>query len=306
MLNRIIWTIPVCCSFGVVYLGVLSTEAMRESPSKARSHQPISRQKHLLTNIHLDELISTGIIVIDDVLSADELILAQNEVKSLINSEKNVFEENDNKDKTVRQDIVNWIAESIGDDQNSNIGPGLLCALRCVRAIPYEFTSDLRFDSANLGVPLANQLACYKGNGAHYIPHRDTPESGTSSHPLRWLLQPGLEERRYTIILYLNNADWNGGGLNKNSSGNLRCYMNADMDDTIGSTATSILNIEPKGGRMVIFDSVRILHEVVPTFQDRTALTCWVGGSHSRFVWMRVLCIPTAEINWKSVKSKFI
>ena len=155
-----------------------------------------------------------------------------------------------------------------------------------------------------LGVPLSNQLACYDGNGAHYIPHRDTPEllKGKSSHPLRWLLQPGLEERKFTIILYLNESVWNYG-----EQGNLRCYINADVEDTTGLSAKSILNIEPKGGRMIIFDSTKILHEVIPTSQRRFAITCWIGGNHStRFQWLRILCIPTDEINWEVCKSQLL
>ena len=37
----------------------------------------------------------------------------------------------------------------------------------------------------------------------------------------------------------------------------------------MGDTATEILDIIPKGGRMVIFDSTSILHEVLPTSDRR-------------------------------------
>jgi hypothetical protein len=60
------------------------------------------------------------------------------------------------------------------------------------------------------------------------------------------LLQPGLEDRRITIILYLNDAVWEGGS-DVNMTGNLRCYLNAEMNDITGVTATEILEIEPRG-----------------------------------------------------------
>ena len=50
---------------------------------------------------------------------------------------------------------------------------------------------------------------------------------------------------------------------------------------------------------MVIFDSKKVLHEVRPSHQRRNALTCWVGGDHSKHQWLRPFCIPFNEINWR-------
>lgn len=61
------------------------------------------------------------------------------------------------------------------------------------------------------------------------------------------------------------------------------------------------MNIEPIGGRMVIFDSRTVLHEVMPSYQRRIALTCWVGGKHSTNLWLRVFCIPYREIDWSYI-----
>jgi len=145
------------------------------------------------------------------VLSDAEVRKARSESIHLMDITKS-FEENDNKDQETRKDSVLWISESIGSSQNSKLGAGLLYALRCVRAVPDELVRLHGYDPVQFGVPFSNQLACYDGLGANYIPHRDTPElleNGRSSHKLRWLLQPGVEERKLTIILYLNDESWN-------------------------------------------------------------------------------------------------
>lgn len=49
----------------------------------------------------------------------------------------------------------------------------------------------------------------------------------------------------------------------------MRCFLGAKKDDIVGDTATEVLDIIPKGGRMVIFDSTSILHEVLPTSDRR-------------------------------------
>jgi hypothetical protein len=72
-------------------------------------------------------------------------------------------------------------------------------------------------------------------------------------------------------------------------------YLQTSLDDEDGHSAKEILHIAPKGGRMVIFDS-SILHEVLPSAQRRVALTCWVGGPHSKFEALRPLFLPLAEM----------
>ena len=64
-------------------------------------------------------------------------------------------------------------------------------------------------------------------------------------------------------------------------SGALLLYLGAEYDDNVGTTAPSVLEILPVGGRLVIFDSRTILHEVCPHTRDdvdRVAMTVWLGG----------------------------
>lgn len=214
-------------------MGSLSQTAMRESPADAGEY--ILRNKRqkspIMRKMHFEDLASKGIVVIDDVLNEVDLEIAQVEANVLIDKTQ-LFNANDNDDAEIRSDVVMWISEVMSPLQRSSIGEGILNALRCVRSIPKELSLN-GFDRADLGVPFTSQLACYDGHGSHYVPHRDTPELIKSSifgefkHPLRWLLSPGIDDREYTIILYLNTAEWdsNAGGLKH--SGSLRCYLNA-------------------------------------------------------------------------------
>ena len=66
--------------------------------------------------------------------------------------------------------------------------------------------------------------------------------------------------------------------------GSLVLYVGADEADTSGATATSVVEILPIGGRLVLFDSRSILHEVMPHEHqgvERLAMTVWIGGAHT-------------------------
>lgn len=79
-----------------------------------------------------------------------------------------------------------------------------------------------------------------------------------------------------TAILYLNDSDWNSAP--EVDGGSLKCYIDADRNDVIGTTASSVLKVSPVGGTLVLFDSRYLLHEVEPSNRDRLALTLWIVG----------------------------
>ncbi len=96
----------------------------------------------------------------------------------------------------------------------------------------------------------AIQLAVF-GPGGHYQAHRDA---------LR-----GDAARRVTAILYLNGK-WTAA-----DGGCLRVH-----------TSETPRDIEPRGGRLVVFLSDRVLHEVLPGHVVRSAATAWFHGYGSR------------------------
>ena len=98
--------------------------------------------------------------------------------------------------------------------------------------------------------------------------------------------------REITAIIYLNASSEapppprvvTEGDGQPPAPGSLLLYPGAHPNDTTGVTAAHIVEIAPVGGRLVLFDSRAMLHEVVPhtnTQADRIALTLWFGGPHS-------------------------
>jgi hypothetical protein len=71
--------------------------------------------------------------------------------------------------------------------------------------------------------------------------------------------------------------------------GQLRLYIGADSEDEDGTSVIEdgnprtgtwadtkrVVDIAPDGGRLILFSSARILHEVRPTFRTRHACTIW-------------------------------
>jgi SM-20-related protein len=85
------------------------------------------------------------------------------------------------------------------------------------------------------------QAAHYPGGGARYVRHRDALAHGN--------------QRRITAIVYLN-TDWTPA-----DGGQLRLGDGTD--------------IEPLAGRLIVFLSERVEHEVLPAHAPRFAITAW-------------------------------
>ncbi|CAE7650534.1 unnamed protein product [Symbiodinium sp. CCMP2456] len=124
-------------------------------------------------------------------------------------------------------------------------------------------------------VPAWTQLAQYTDGSGFYKWHTDGLEQGSGFNPFGWYfwLQRGAVRRRsITAILYLNEEDWPSV-----AGGALRCRATvAALRGPQPPTADGVAEILPKGGRLVLFDSHKIEHEVVATRRDRWALTVWL------------------------------
>lgn len=101
------------------------------------------------------------------------------------------------------------------------------------------------------------QLAIYPGDGEGYIRHKDSfspagAGGGQTSDRGR---------RMITCLFYLNKSC---------SGGNLRVYGEE-------SGTECWRDIEPKFGRMVLFRSDIVEHEVLPCFSERIAFTLWAS-----------------------------
>jgi hypothetical protein len=146
----------------------------------------------------------------------------------------------------------------------------LASAAALLMALPHALQERRRRDgggastaaAAALGPPQSLQLALYAGDGAFYARHVDNPGPGA---PGAREGPPGLRtgDRELTAILYLN-PDWVPA-----HGGQLRLWPPAggggDFED-----------LPPLGGRLLLFRSADVDHEVRPSAERRWALSAWI------------------------------
>ena len=152
----------------------------------------------------------------------------------------------------IRNDRIGWV----GAEAEL---PALHAARRLLRALPAEIE---RRAGWRLKVPQEVMAACYPGSEAapgSYMKHFDR---GSKGNP-----------RALTAILYLN-AGWDAS----RDGGMLRAYL--------PGRGGEYRDVEPRGGRLLLFDSCTVEHEVRPCFAPRRALTLWAsradGGTERR------------------------
>eukprot|EP00747_Dinoflagellata_sp_TGD_P043542 gnl/TRDRNA2_/TRDRNA2_142751_c1_seq2.p1 gnl/TRDRNA2_/TRDRNA2_142751_c1~~gnl/TRDRNA2_/TRDRNA2_142751_c1_seq2.p1 ORF type:complete len:316 (-),score=29.36 gnl/TRDRNA2_/TRDRNA2_142751_c1_seq2:140-1087(-) len=140
--------------------------------------------------------------------------------------------------------------------------PGCLEAVRFLEGLAAALDGEHKL---GLLRPRRCMISCYEAGG-FYVTHRDNSRDS----------QSGLmkNNRALTAILYVNDQHWpaeNGGAL--------RCYVGSALDDNVGSTATEVVDVLPAGGRVVLFDSKQVLHEVRSSTRRRFALSVWFVAS---------------------------
>ena len=93
--------------------------------------------------------------------------------------------------------------------------------------------------------------------------------------------------RKLTCILYLSDAP---------EGGELRVFM-SPKSTSFASLELPHLDITPSFGRMVIFRSEEVEHEVLPTHHERVALTIWAYGDDHGGRWISPNnAIPTRNL----------
>jgi glycosyltransferase involved in cell wall biosynthesis len=160
----------------------------------------------------------------------------------------------------IRGDEICWIDVH---DGSHRLGAPNAALARCAQRLAGVVASlNGRLAASGGGgasdVPHRLMLARY-GHGAAYEPHYDNPAADPRVRaPDQRLL------REWSLVLYLNAPGWSAerhGGL-------LRCRTRAD----------EWLTVVPQGGRLVVFASEHVLHEVLPVLEpgaERLALTLW-------------------------------
>lgn len=175
---------------------------------------------------------------------------------------------------STRSDRVVWLSEQA--PENSAELDSAIVALKSIAADLGDAFGPLEVPSRVMGsVYVAPPPA--DGASGGYVPHRD--HAPPSDDDLYWCWKSDREqsERRLTAILYVNDPEegWDGGDC----GGELRLFLGADLSDSIGDTASEIIDVPPIGGTLVIFDARTTLHAVLPVSQSgvsRYALSCWI------------------------------
>jgi hypothetical protein len=131
------------------------------------------------------------------------------------------------------------------------------------------FEVNDEFSAKWIGVPSIMQIGLYDSRkdpddskiyGSFYDAHFDAcSDSFFNLGVLGWLRSSYLRKRYLTAIVYLN-PKWT-----KADGGCLRIF-NEDE---------SFVDVEPHGGRLVVFSSVKVMHAVLPTYSKRLACTVW-------------------------------
>jgi 2OG-Fe(II) oxygenase superfamily len=138
-----------------------------------------------------------------------------------------------------------------------------------------------------------NSLSKPKSNYNHA--HRDGTTGDdwwNSTGLIGYMRSLYLRKRYISCIVYINETDnytdngKQGDDCNnwlETDGGYLRLYLGADMNDMTGDSiglesnpGSRIVDVSPKGGRLVLFSSEHVLHAVMPSFRQRVACTIWL------------------------------
>ena len=294
--------ILVATGLGGVSACLLAREEGREPVRNATRAETMrySDSDVLFSAVQAAQLGSSGVLVLDDVLSPAQLRQARHDVLSMQNNGK--FDPSPNLDESIRSDRIIFLTAQ--DRQASARGA---CTSRqagqapnegCGRLLPGEgllhvqwllqgvagalqdqsfkgFGTSAELDLAQplkLRVPDQLQLAVYPASESFYVAHRDVDNRSILEAGLMgWLKSESYRTRSITAILYLNDTEWDA-----EHGGCLRCYLGAKRNDLTGESAVEVRDIDPRGGRLVVFDSQKVLHEVMPTHRTRSACTAWI------------------------------
>lgn len=278
---------------GIVVLG----DAFRQGErpligSKLCRNVSFEQSPPVLSTLIVRELEVKGYVVIDNVLNRSQIARIQTDLAALCALDDATDTQTlSNAVDVMRSDTTKYLNQICRDEVEasgvggSEDGQGLLHAQKLLRGIGgslllHNFAgfqgvlSDSVVYNDHLSVIDDVQLALYKGTGTACQAHRDgVSESFRELGLLQWLKLKCCRVRVVTAILYLNPSlpEW----VDTRDGGNLRLFLGAERGDNVGGTASSVVDVSPVGGRLVIFDSQAVLHEVLKTNRDRHAITVW-------------------------------
>ncbi len=243
--------------------------------NRKSSGTPTTAQTLLFSSEHVEQLEAFGFVVLDDVVPEQAVRQMYEQCESLADKLFPVNQEGRDDDlASIKIDIENPTASPL------NVAgtflwslPRKLCEVSSSSSIsPPKCALAARERAENTAYPKFAQLAKYDKQGARYDPHMDyDPNNAEGPEGSR------ICERNLTAILYFNL------GYETEAEGCLRVFLNQKQEQEEEKEAKEreeqqqqkFLDIQPLPGRLVLFDSRRILHGVAPSFKRRWAMTVW-------------------------------
>lgn len=140
----------------------------------------------------------------------------------------------------------------------------------------YSWIEGLRTDlHAGGGMPLdgllTEGLLAYYPNGGYYRRHLDAGP-GTN-----------FAQRAWSYLIYLNK-DWSEA-----DGGKLRIFTDGGGEEAPVGAPPSFVDVSPRAGTLVVFDSSRVPHEVLETTSPRRAVVGWFSRESGRRTLIRQL-----------------
>lgn len=260
--------VSVGCSW-LLTQAYLDGVAPLKGQQKARDcHNVGSKRLHLSPKL-CRQLETDGFIVTDNFLSREEIANALDSITAGSHHFMESDPETDDDNVVMRQDHVFFFQSRVDEPHQEGLEhvQGLLgrLAFDIASSSFLGWTENYVDKKWWLGVPKQMQVSKYDcaplGKPDHFDAHIDTVKGPLSEIGLMGYFRASYARRRYlTCILYLN-PDWQVG-----DGGTLRILQ---KDGTHA-------DIEPRGGRLVIFSSADMLHGVQPTFAKRFACSIWL------------------------------
>ena len=225
----------------------------------------------------LEELQRVGYVVLDDAFPREDAVAASEAAKTLF--ERGVMQ---NLNQEGRDDDVAVLSttDMPGGTKFSALKPcaafllDIPAALRRALAAHdtdpensrTKFTPDFRAKCARAEAPSRLMIARYHAAHARYVAHLDNDPSDNGNAAG----EPGLRpcDRTFTCIAYLN-PNWVPA-----HAGHFRAYA-LGVSDPSRVADDAYADLDPVAGRVVVFDSARLLHEVRPSRAERYAMTVW-------------------------------
>jgi len=243
----------------------------------AASDKPAANEKKQFqfSPEQLQTLQNRGFVVLDDAFGKDEALAASAAARALF--DRGVMQ---NLNQEGRDDDVAVLSTS--QMPGGAAFDGLKYAATFLLDVPDALRRSLAVCDAgfidrdfankiaNCASPSRMMVARYHSNAARYVSHLDNDPRDASNAAGEPTLRPC--DRVFTCIAYLN-PNWV-----PEHEGRFRAYdLDVASADQVDETRpdTRFADVDPLCGRVVVFDSARLLHEVRPSRAERFAMTVW-------------------------------